>query len=297
MSKISNGINQRQNKDNSILMLAAQRQIYKEAKLINRVIAVCSVIIPFILSIISLVSLDTNGRLVLKVISIISWVIALLFGMKIKGTQGLAALIQQQFDVYVFSFEWDNKLFRKNKNVDYIITQKAEKLLEKRTVQDERLPDWYRTEVDELPLKKAIKLCQEENVNWDSELRKFYSKITFAIVIVLFILIIAIGIYQKDFLLVFLSFGFPIFQWEVKVLTSIRADVGRLNKLSESINGTKVCELDDLLEIQRDIYEHRKSCYLIDDKIQKFLRDKLEKKNKDRINYEIRNDTDNVSSS
>ncbi|MBV4429679.1 S-4TM family putative pore-forming effector [Clostridium tyrobutyricum] len=288
MSKISNGINQRQNKNNSILMLAAQRQIYKEAKLINRVIAVCSVIIPFILSIISLVGSDTNCSLVLKSISIISWVIALLLGMKIKETQGLAALIQQQFDVYVFSFEWDNKLFRKNKNVDYIITQNAEKLLKKRTVQDEKLTDWYGTEVDELPLKTAIKLCQEENVNWDSELRNFYSKITLTIVIVLFVLIIAIGIYQKDFLLVFLSFGIPIFQWEVKVITSIRADVRRLNKLSESINETKVCELDELLEIQRDIYEHRKSCYLIDDKIQKLLRDKLEKKNKDRINYEIR---------
>lgn len=295
MSKTSNGINQRQNEENSILMLAAQRQIYKEAKIINRVIAVCSVIIPFILSIISLVVSDTNFSLVSKLISITSWVVALLLGMRIKETQGLAALIQQQFDIYVFSFNWDNKLFRKNKNVNYIITQKAERLLRKRTIQDEKLQDWYRKEVDELPLKKAIKLCQEENVNWDSELRSFYSKITFTIVIVLFVIIISIGIYQKDSLLVVLSFGIPIFQWEIKVLTSISADVGRLNKLSESINGTKIYELDELLEIQRDIYEHRKNCYLIDDKIQEFLRDRLEKKNKDRVNYEIRNNKNNTS--
>lgn len=297
MSKISNGINQRQNRDNSILMLAAQRQIYKEAKMINRIVAVCSVIIPFILLIISLVASNNNFSLLSKLISIISWIVALLLGIRVKETQGLAALIQQQFDVYVFSFEWDNKLFRKNKNIDYIITQKAERLLTKRTVQDEKLQDWYRKEVDELPLKQAIKLCQEENVNWDSELRNFYSKITFAIVIVLFIIIITIGIYQKDFLLVVLSFGIPIFQWEVKVITAIRVDVGRLTKLSESINSNKACELDELLEIQRDIYEHRKNCYLIDDKIQFFLRDRLEKKNKDRVNYEIRNNKDKVSSS
>ena len=111
MSKTSNGINQRQNEENSILMLAAQRQIYKEAKMINRVIAFCSVIIPFIFSIISLVVSDTNFSLGSKLISITSWVVALLLGMRIKETQGLAALIQQQFDIYVFSFNWDNKLF------------------------------------------------------------------------------------------------------------------------------------------------------------------------------------------
>ncbi|WP_294189018.1 S-4TM family putative pore-forming effector [uncultured Clostridium sp.] len=297
MSKISNGINQRQNEENSILMLAAQRQIYKEAKIINRVIAICSVIIPFISVIISLVITDNRLSLVFKLISIISWVASLLLGIRIKETQGLAALIQQQFDVYVFSFEWDKKLFRRNKDVTYIITQKAKKLLKKRTIEDEKLPDWYTKEVDELPLNKAIKLCQEENINWDSELRKHYSKVTSAVVISLVVIIIAMGIYKKDLILAFLSFAIPIFQWEVKVITAIFSDLKRLNKLSESINDIKISELDELLEIQRDIYEHRKNCYLIDDKIQVFLRDKLEKKNKDRVNYEIRNKKDNISTS
>lgn len=287
---MSNGINQRENETNSLLMLAAQRQIYKEAKVINRIIILFSVIIPFILPILSIFITDTNFSLFSKIISIISWVIALYLDVKRKKTQELAALIQQQFDVYVFSFKWDDKLFRKNKDVTYNITDKSDKLLKKRTIEEEKLIDWYPKEVDELRLEKAIKLCQEENVNWDSELRKFYRNITVCITIILFIIIIVIGIYQKDVLLVFLSFGSPILQWEFTVITSIKNDLERLNKLSECINNIKICELDELLEIQRDIYEHRKNCYLIDDKIQNFLRDRLEKKNKHRIDYEIRKD-------
>ena len=121
---MSNGINQRENETNSLLMLAAQRQIYKEAKVINRIIILFSVIIPFILPILSIFITDTNFSLFSKIISIISWVIALYLDVKRKKTQELAALIQQQFDVYVFSFKWDDKLFRKNKYVTYKIIKK-----------------------------------------------------------------------------------------------------------------------------------------------------------------------------
>lgn len=285
---MSNGINQRQNEKNSILKLAAQRQIYKEAKKLNRVIVSCSVIIPFALSIISLFSSYESWKIYPKLISLASWFVALILGMKIKKDQEIAALIQQQFDVYVFSLKWDNKLFRKNKNVDFLISEKAARLLKKRTAQEEKLPNWYRKEVDNLQLEKAVKLCQEQNVNWDGKLRKSCGAISICVVITLLGIIIAIGIKQSNVLLVALSFGIPILQWEMKVLTSIKSDMERLNKLSETINGIETCKIDELLENQREIYEHRINCYLIDDKIYEILRKKLERINKDRINYEIR---------
>ena len=43
---MDNGINNSQNEPNSILKLAAQRQIYKEAKEINKIIAIFSLVIP-----------------------------------------------------------------------------------------------------------------------------------------------------------------------------------------------------------------------------------------------------------
>lgn len=294
---MSNGINKRQKEENSILKLVAQRQMYREAKMINRVIFICSVGIPFILSLISLFFVDDSWNLCSKCISIASWILALFLQMKIRKVQETAALIQQQFDVYVFSFTWDNKLFRKNKNIDYTINQKVNRLLKKSTIEDEHLENWYRKEVDELPLEEGIKLCQEENINWDSELRSFYRLVSLIMVMILLGIIVLIGIYQSNVLLVSLSFGIPIFQWEVKILTSIKADIDRLNGLSNSINNIEIFTIEELLEIQRDIYEHRQRCYLIDDKAQDILRDKLEKRHKDRVNYEIRKNKNNSSTS
>lgn len=292
---MSNGINKRQNEENSILKLAAQRQTYKEAKMVNRVIFICSVGIPFISSLISLFFFDDSWKLCSKGISIASWMLALFLQMKIKKAQETAALIQQQFDVYVFSFNWDNKLFRKNRNIDYTINQKVDRLLKKSTIEDEHLENWYRKEVDVLSLEKGVKLCQEENINWDSELRNFYRLVSLIMMIILLGIIVLIGIYQNNVLLVSLSFGIPIFQWEMKILISIKADIERLNGLSNYINNIEVCTIEELIEIQRDIYEHRQRCYLIDDKVQNILRDKLEKRHKNRVDYEIRKNKNNRS--
>ena len=46
---MSNGIATRQNEDNSIAMLAAQRQLYRDAKKYNTVLVALSVWIPFAL--------------------------------------------------------------------------------------------------------------------------------------------------------------------------------------------------------------------------------------------------------
>ena len=51
---MSNGIATRQNEDNSIAMLAAQRQLYRDAKKFNTSLVALSVWIPFALSVIIL---------------------------------------------------------------------------------------------------------------------------------------------------------------------------------------------------------------------------------------------------
>ena len=52
---MSNGIATRQNEDNSIAMLAAQRQLYRDAKKINTVSVAVSVWIPFALAVVLLI--------------------------------------------------------------------------------------------------------------------------------------------------------------------------------------------------------------------------------------------------
>lgn len=47
---MSNGINQRQNEEKCVAMLAAQRQLYNDAKKLDWTSTVLSVLIPFLLS-------------------------------------------------------------------------------------------------------------------------------------------------------------------------------------------------------------------------------------------------------
>ena len=52
---MSNGINTRQNEENSIAMLAAQRQLYRDAKWFNTLFTAFAVWVPFSLAVIILI--------------------------------------------------------------------------------------------------------------------------------------------------------------------------------------------------------------------------------------------------
>ena len=72
---MSNGIAMRQNEDNSIAMLAAQRQLYRDAKKYNTVAVALSVWIPFALAVILLfIPENTEWRYASYILSIVSMV-------------------------------------------------------------------------------------------------------------------------------------------------------------------------------------------------------------------------------
>lgn len=72
---MSNGIVTRQNEDNSIAMLAAQRQLYRDAKKYNAVSVVLSVWIPFALAVIIwFIQENTEWRYASYILSMVSMV-------------------------------------------------------------------------------------------------------------------------------------------------------------------------------------------------------------------------------
>lgn len=71
---MSNGIGERQNEENNIAYLAAQRQLYRDAKNWNRAVCVCSVILPFALSVLQI--FITHVHTYLYILSITSWAVS-----------------------------------------------------------------------------------------------------------------------------------------------------------------------------------------------------------------------------
>ena len=91
---MSNGIAMRQNEDNSIAMLAAQRQLYRDAKKYNTVAVALSVWIPFALAVILLfIPENTEWRYASYILSIVSMVFSFVIDKYIEKKKQLAAFI------------------------------------------------------------------------------------------------------------------------------------------------------------------------------------------------------------
>lgn len=97
-------------------MLAAQRQLYRDAKKFNTVLVALSVWIPFALSvIILLIPENKEWKCISYILSIVSMIFSFVIDRCIEEKKQLAAFIQQKFDVYVYTMPWDKRFSGKVK--------------------------------------------------------------------------------------------------------------------------------------------------------------------------------------
>lgn len=266
---MNNGIVERQNEETYIRYLAAQRQLYNEAKRLDGVEILFSVVIPlFFVALQLIISDNTYLNATSYVLSIVSMGISLLIGSHINRKKELAAEIQQHFDLHVYQMTWDNKLFGLQRNVTHVVAEKA-KLLLKNQKEHERLTNWYTTVAGTVDLKKGILMCQKENYNWDVTLRKRFRSLSVIVIIILTILVFLIGIVKNETVVMLLcrfAFIIPIFQWLFETVKQLNKDIKNLEELDGLISSSEPINMDKLQEIQSKIYIHRKSCYAIPNK-------------------------------
>lgn len=266
---MNNGIVERQNEETYIRYLAAQRQLYNEAKRLDGVEILFSVVIPlFFVALQLIISDNTYLNAASYVLSIVSMGISLLIGSYINRKKEMAAEIQQHFDLHVYQMTWDNKLFGLQRNVTHVVAEKA-KLLLKNPKEHERLTNWYTTVAGTVDLKKGILMCQKENYNWDVNLRKRFRSLSVIVIIILTILVFLIGIVKNETVVMLLcrfAFIIPIFQWLFETVKQLNKDIKNLEELDGLISSSEPINMDKLQEIQSKIYIHRKSCYTIPNK-------------------------------
>lgn len=278
---MSNGIRKRENEEQSIEMLAAQRQLYNDAKKYGWLSSALSVWIPFILAILLLfISEDSPVGIASYVLSIISAIVSFIVAKVISDKKEMAALIQQKFDLYVYDMPWNKRLFGNDKNVSNEIVSYSSKIL----INDEEkkaLYDWYTPLVDDKELHKGILACQRENVFWDVGLRKKYKTGSIFIIVFLCICVFIMGICKNEStirLLWRLAFIMPMLEWLLSTISQINTDIKNLQEVDELVNDNEVKNMDDLQDIQKCIYEHRKSCFTIPNFFYKFFKDNDEDK-------------------
>lgn len=263
---MNNGIISRQNEDTSINYLAAQRQLYNEAKKFDNLGILFSIFLPLCCAVLqSLFQNNIYLNSASYILSIVSMVISLLLNSYISHKKESAAQIQQHFDTYVYQMPWDNKLFGRKKDVTHEVAEKSKKLL-KKSGEREKLVNWYTPVVGTVELKKGIAMCQKENWNWDVTLRKRFRLLSFIIIISLTSIIFAIGIIKDESvptLLCRIAFVTPMFQWLFETVKQLNSDIKNLIELDDLSSPDNSLNMDCLQEIQNKIYIHRKSCFPI----------------------------------
>lgn len=283
---MGNDIASRQNEENSIRMLAAQRQIYSNVKTNNIVIILLSIALPLLICLFTSLKNDLYGidtKVVCCLISIIASLVVLLLDFHNNNYVSKAALIQQKFDLYVYGMSWNVDMYGEDKNVDEDIIEYSSTICDN-SKDRVKLLDWYVGEISSDNGYQNIYKCQKQNFSWDYDLRNFYEKCCKIILTTIIVLLVLWGLcdnlYMREWICL-LSYYMPLIVSLISIIIRIENDKSTLLSIKQTLDYKAKLSMHRLELVQRDIYEHRKKCFLIPDRIYRFLKDKQEKKQKD----------------
>jgi hypothetical protein len=259
-----NRIDESQNSTSALELLAAQRCLYSQTKqiLFGRGLLALSIAIAF--PIIGAayptygfyLALWASGYFLVDFVFLRSaeW-----------NKKTLAAKIQEQFDTDVLGIRW-NQIVAGEKADPEEVSKYSGKIFQKEVA---NLRNWYPPKVSSLPEGLAKTICQRANVRWDSKLRRCYSYLLLALLMILTIFMI-LSVKDKTVAEAFvLAAPFvPLLKILFEQFSSHRQSADRLEKLKSYLNEaidsmmaepSRVIPESLTRSIQDEIFRHRSS--------------------------------------
>lgn len=283
-----------------IQCLFAQRKKYSQAKLISEtyfIICVLGVCTFLILKAIFPSDLITVLSTVLSVIAFaVSFLVKSITG-KLKE---IAAGIQQYIDTTLYKSNQYSFLNCKW-TCPFTKDQMIEMVSKYPTYGFTSNDKWYE-DYSTKSFCEQIYYSQYENLRWDYDLRKYYSRLYKAVLyiilgaLILYVIILNLTVIEC---ISILAWGFPFIKFYVSFNNAIKKDMDRLTTLknkSDNLmhNVGMVLDGDELIcleiELQNKLYEHRRKAVLIPDFIYKLFRNK-QQKNEENIANNHRNES------
>lgn len=282
---MKNQICAKQNERLQLQRLAAQRQMYTDAKLIQALHLVLSV--PVVIAVAVIVSRHNDWHVYAALYGVIVVFVDLwCLTPKIKQLKSRASRIQQLFDVEVLGLAWNDFLLG-SKPAGEEVSQFADRY-EKRANGFSSLRDWYSCAVGEVDIEAARILCQRANLSWDVSLRRRYVSWLAYGLLIFCAIVLLIGI-EGEFTLtkLILTVIVPLQPALLYAAREIHGQRDSCERLERLINKAVVI-WDDILnnrlsksalkekaqEMQSALLEHRQTCPLIFDWIYRMLRRK-----------------------
>lgn len=277
-------INKKQNSILNLKRLAAQRQLYSEAKKI--------LYAQFLVSGLAIVLLGIMGNILperyviyITVTSIICLLVDELFLSREKESlTHLAATIQEEFDCDVLEIPKNNMKANHGSLLE-VIQEKNRKYISKNN-DYKLLKNWY-PGIKGIDLKFGKLICMSTNCWWDQELRKRYSRLLIIISVTAFVILLVVALLQGLSLSSFIGSVFaPLFPGVVLVYKTVQENnksidnlnhmKDKLDEITEKLKLNKYPEEQlnmDVRSLQDMIFNNRASSPVIPDKFYFWYRD------------------------
>lgn len=281
-------LNERQNHPASVDKLAAQNQIYADAKTKLGVYLTLSIPVILILNLIvkpmfledwfSLgVTYDLTDTIALYALLLAAYELIFLKG-SIESHKLKAATIQEDFDCIVYELEWNQALCG-NRVCDSEV-QKYSQKYQRKGKKRSRLENWYTPEIEQLEDENNQALaCQKENLGWDISQRQSFVKLIKIVVAISVLASMIAGFYYeislKSLILSVLIPCWPALSYAIQNLFENRKALSDKEKLKNAIESAASASLTvkDLRNIQNIIFLNRSSNSLIFDWFYTFHRE------------------------
>ena len=274
-------LNNNQNREENIELLAAQRVLYNEARIYELLIFILTIVIPKLILFIKIFFENNNlFKEVSNIIPIITMLIYIFIYDKNKDIKNKAAYIQQLFDSKVYDINFGIKM--EDIENSYTIFEKSKKILNSEKEKN-KLHNWYNIDIrcNKLSSFKLILSCQIINIFWSKELKqKYINIISFIILIpILILLIINIKLYKINFIVSAISYMTPLISFFYINIKNVKNEIKELQNVLSNIeiklNSDNITE-KDIIKIQNSIFEYRKNSVLIFNIFYNFYKQNIE---------------------
>jgi len=275
----------RQNEEENIDRLCAQKQLYIEAKKAFMMQIILTVPLTILLTLIKIVliffKIDISVYVLIYGIGL-TLADLLLINLVISDYKKTAAKIQELFDCSVYDLEW-NKICAGKKPTQEEVN-KYSRIFKSSGKPISKLKDWYPIELKKYSPLKVIVLCQKTNLNYDTAIRNRFKKkvliVAFITLLVLILLSLIRNISFRDFISQVAASFLPVFVLTAKIMIEQNTTLKNSEELNNNIEGLLEDEnnisLKEIRSIQDKLYNSRKDSALIPEFFYDKIRDELE---------------------
>ncbi|OFD66080.1 hypothetical protein BWGOE6_04050 [Bacillus mycoides] len=270
-------IKERQNTEESIRYLHAQRYAYKIAKCIYMGRMFLSIVWP-IIAVILYFACDNKFANEILIVSSLILVATFIMELYEKKYTVIGATLQEQFDTTIFNMKWNLALVGEKISAEKIYT-----LAEKEKTEISKLKDWYTGINTNDEIEYTLK-AQKTNTAWSIRQKEIFRGFLLIMAILILLALILIASW-KNFLMTdfFITLFFPtisLFIYLIKGWVDFSQQVNELKRITSQINSLLESEKTSkyhLRFIQDSIYVYgRVPNNIIPDVLYNKLRKKLE---------------------